>query len=522
MLIRITSAKCIGITAIPIYIETAIETGVGLMLVGLADAAVKESLLRTTTAMNSIGLRMPGRRIVINLAPADLHKKGSGYDLPIALGILAASEQMNMPAIESYMIMGELGLDGSVRPVTGALPIVELADQMGLQACILPYESALETVEYGRCTVYGVKNLKEVLEIVCQHPGYERLEMTKLREKCCEKESDGGLFENEGADGQNVIYDCMDFCDIVGQENAKRGLEIAAAGSHNVLLIGSPGSGKSSLAKAMCKILPPMTREESIQTSKIYSVAGLGNLTQGLIHRRPFRCPHNTASIPALIGGGSDSITPGEVSLSHNGILFLDEFLEIPRKTIDVLRAPMEDKKITISRLRTKVEYPANFTLVAATNPCPCGYYGEGDRCTCSVSARTNYLARLSGPLADRIDLQIACRSIKAHELINKKPGERSAEVAARVARARDVQRRRFAGEGIFCNSQMDNRMMDKYCPLDADCMDFLEKAMERLQFSARACTRIIKISRTIADLAEEENIRIEHLAEAISYRYLD
>lgn len=513
MLIRITSAKCVGITALPIQVEIQISKGIGLHLVGLADAAVKESLLRTTTALDSLGLHVPGKKIVINLAPADMHKKGSGYDLPIALGILAASEQMEMPGLGKYLIMGELGLDGKIRHIPGALPIVELAGQLGLEGCILPYESALESAEFRHGRVFGVRTLTDALMVVGEKSGYERFLIDNVEAGGC---ADGR------PDDEAYGYNCMDFSEIVGQENAKRGLEIAAAGSHNLILIGSPGSGKSSLAKAMCKILPPMTLEESIQTSKIYSVAGLGDLTHGLIRRRPFRCPHNTASVPALIGGGSDSIMPGEVSLSHNGILFLDEFFEIPRRTIEVLRAPMEDKKIVISRLRGKVEYPADFTLVAATNPCPCGYYGEGDRCTCSVGARMNYMARMSGPLSDRIDLQIICRSIKAKELINKEPAETSEQVARRVAAAREVQRLRFEGEGIFCNSQMDNRLLDKYCPLDAACKDFLEKAMERMQLSARACTRIIKIARTIADLSGSEDICIEHLAEALAYRILD
>lgn len=516
MLIRITCAKCTGIYAQPIQVETNISTGIGLHLVGLADAAVKESLLRTTTALQSLGMKVPGKKIVINLAPADLHKKGSGYDLPIALGILAASEQMQMPDLERYLIMGELGLDGTIRYVPGALPLVELAQQMGLDGCILPYDSALETVEFSKVKVYGVTDLRQALEVVCRNGQRDRLLIGRKGEMpehfpdgCC---SQPGIND----DGS------MDFSEIVGQETAKRGLEIAAAGGHNVMMIGSPGSGKSSLAKAMCRILPPMSLEESVQTSKIYSVAGLGNLSHGLMKKRPFRAPHNTASVAALIGGGSDNICPGEVSLSHNGILFLDEFCEIPRKTIEVLRAPMEDKRVIISRLKTKVEYPACFTLIAATNPCPCGYYGEGDRCTCSVGARNAYLSRLSGPLMDRIDIHLWMKGISASSLINRKKAESSAQVARRVAAAREIQKERFAQDGIFCNAQMDNRLMEKYCPLCQECKTFLEKAMERMGLSARACTRIIKLARTIADLDAEKDISIDHLSEALSYRFLD
>lgn len=511
MLIRITSARCAGIKATPVLVETNVSGGIGLHLVGLADAAVKESLLRTTTALQSLGLKVPGKKIVINLAPADLHKKGSGYDLPIALGIAAASEQLRMPGLEKYVIMGELGLDGTVRTVPGALPIAEMAQESGLEGCILPLEAAMETIEFGRCRVFGVRTLTEAMRIVCEEPGYEKY----IVDRNCRAEGSGGT---EIWNSHSV----MDFSEIAGQESAKRGLEIAAAGSHAAILVGSPGSGKSSLAKAMCRILPPMTLEESIQTSKIYSVAALGNLAAGLIRQRPFRAPHNSVSPAALIGGGSDNISPGEVSLAHNGILFIDEFLEMPRRNAEVLRAPMEDKRIIISRLKSKVEYPADFTLVAATNPCPCGYYGEGDRCTCSVGARKNYHSRLSGPLMDRIDIQIWCKSISARELLSRSRAESSAEVAERVAAAREIQRLRFAGEGIFCNSQMDNRLMDRFCPLSEDCRSFIEKAMDKTGLSARACTRIIKLARTIADLDRCEDISVDHLAEAVAYRFLD
>ncbi len=536
MLIRITSAKCEGISSLPIIVETNISSGIGLHLVGLADAAVKESLLRTTTALQSLGLKSPARKIVINLAPADLHKKGSGYDLPIALGILAASEQLSMPGIGKYVIIGELGLDGTVRHIPGALPIVEMASSLGYEGCILPLESAMETAELCRLStttpkVFGVRDLTDVLEIVCEREGYESLLIDNMKDIWLNEHPEGAA--NDSAFKKDS---CMDFCEIAGQDSAKRGLEIAASGGHSAILIGSPGSGKSSLAKAMCRILPPMTLDEAVQTSKIYSVAGIGRLTEGLIRQRPFRAPHNSASSAALIGGGSDPITPGEVSLANNGVLFLDEFLEIPRKNIEVLRAPMEDKKIVISRLKTKVEYPANFTLIAAANPCPCGYYGENDRCTCSVGARNSYLAKLSGPIMDRIDIQIWCKSVSAKDLLHKRETETSAVVAERVSRVREIQRQRFAGDGIFCNAQMDRKLMEKYCPLSSDCRDFLEKAMDRMGLSARAATRIIKLARTIADMDcaakhagaapvmtdQAMPITVDHLAEALSYRFLD
>jgi magnesium chelatase family protein len=314
----------------------------------------------------------------------------------------------------------------------------------------------------------------------------------------------------------------MDFSEIIGQEAAKRGLEIAAAGGHHVILIGSPGSGKSSLAKAMVSILPDLSLEESILTSKVYSVAGKSNPGGGLIRKRPFRAPHYSVSMAALLGGGSDNIVPGEVSLASGGVLFMDEFCEAPRRTIEALRAPMEDKKVTISRLKSKVKFPADFMLVAATNPCPCGYYGEGDRCTCSPTKRIAYLGKLSGPIMDRIDLQLFLRPIYPKKLVNRPLGESSAAVAARVAAARDIQKKRFAGDGIFCNAAMNNRMIEKYCPLSPDCRELLERILDRMGLSARACSRIIKLARTMADLEGLPDILPEHLSEAAGYRFLD
>lgn len=510
MLINIHCAKCVGIDAIPVIVEVDVATGIGIHLVGLADAAIKESLLRIVTSLQSLGFRIPGRKIVINLAPADMHKKGSGYDLPIALGIIAASAQRELPLLDKFLIMGELGLDGTIREVPGALPTVELSAKKGMMGCILPRRSALEASEYGIIDIYGVETMEEVLEILSGEIVRTDLLARNLRPS--------GYADEVRADMSGI----MDFSEIIGQEGAKRGLEIAAAGGHNAILIGSPGSGKSSLAKAMSGILPKLNFEESLQTSKIYSVAGKGNPLGGLMKQRPFRSPHYSASVAALLGGGSDNIMPGEISLAHNGILFIDEFCEAPKKVLEVLRAPMEDRKVTISRLKSKVEYPADFMLVAATNPCPCGYYGEGDRCTCTPSRRIAYISKLSGPIMDRIDIQLWMHPIDARKLVERRPAESSATIAARVMKARERQKKRFEGEGIFCNASMNNRLIEKYCPLDAGCRSLMEKIIERMGLSARACSRIIKLARTIADLEGSDVIRTEHLSEAAGYRFLD
>ena len=507
MLINIHAAKCIGIDAVPVTVEIDVTAGIGIHLVGLADAAVKESLLRTITALQALGFRIPGKKIVINLAPADMHKKGSGYDVPIALGIIASSGQMELPLLGDYMVMGELSLDGGIRDVPGALPIVELASREGLKGCILPADSAMEAVEYGNIDVYAVRNLRDVLRILSAEEDCGDLKVRNIVPAVAEAPDCAGL---------------MDFAEIIGQEGAKRGVEIACAGGHNVIMIGAPGSGKSSLAKAMAGILPPMTLEESIQTSKIYSVAGKGNPLGGLMKTRPFRSPHYSASVAALLGGGSDNIMPGEISLAHNGILMIDEFCEAPKKILEVLRAPMEDRKVTISRLKSKVEYPADFMLVAAANPCPCGFYGEGDRCTCTPSRRLAYMSKLSGPIMDRIDIQLWMHPIDSRKLVERRPAESSAAVAQRVLRVREIQRKRFAEDGIFCNAAMNNRLIGKYCPLDNKCKDLLEKLIDRMGLSARACTRIIKLARTIADLDGADDIRPEHISEAAGYRFLD
>ena len=512
MIVYIHSAKCMGIRAVPVTVEVNITLGIGIHLVGLADAAVKESLLRTVTALQARGFHVPGKKIVINLAPADMHKQGSGYDLPIALGVIAASDQRPLPGLGKYLIMGELGLDGSLRPVSGALPMVELALEQGFKGCILPEESALEAADFTQAQVFGVQTLEDVLLILEERedPSHLLIWNTESYRRALEEPTlPFGSF--------------MDFADIIGQEGAKRGVEIASAGGHNVLLLGAPGSGKSSIAKAMAGILPPMTLEESVLTSKVYSVAGRATGRPGLLRTRPFRAPHISASKAAMLGGGSgENILPGEVSLATGGVLFLDEFCEAPKSTLEALRAPLEDRKVCISRLKAKIEYPASFMLVAASNPCPCGYYGEGDRCTCTPGQRLAYLSKLSGPIMDRIDIQLLCRPVQTNALIRGQKAEPSAAIAARVLRAREVQRERFAGSGIFTNSEMDSKQMERFCPLSDPCKTLLEQIIDKLGLSARAYTRIVKIARTIADMADAQDIAPAHLAEAASYRFLD
>ena len=396
MLTHIHGAKCIGIDAVEVTVEIDIDRGIGIHLVGLADVAVKESLLRTTTALEALGFRIPGKRIVINLAPADLRKNGSGYDLPIAVGIIAASGQRDLPRAGRFILMGELGLDGSVRPIPGALPFAEMARDAGFEGIILPAESALEAAEFKDMQVYGVEGLGDVVRVLeGQQDCRDLLVWNTQRYRKAHRARMAAR-----QDGPDV-----DFSDIIGQEGAKRGIEIAAAGGHNIMMIGAPGAGKSSLAKALAGILPPMTMEEALVTSKIYSVAGKSSPQDGLIRRRPFRAPHYSASLAAIVGGGGgDNILPGEVSLANNGVLFLDELGQMPKSVIEALRGPIEDRRVSISRLKAKVEFPSSFMLVGASNPCPCGYWGEGDRCTCTPTQRTSYLSKLSGPILDRID----------------------------------------------------------------------------------------------------------------------
>lgn len=508
MLVHINGAKCIGIDAAGVTVEVDITLGIGVHLCGLPDVAVKESLLRTVTALQSIGYRIPGKKIVINLAPADMHKNGSGYDLPIALGIIAASGQETLPDVESFLVMGELGLDGSLRGIPGGLPMAQYARDSGFKACVLPYSSALEASMLEGVRVYGARTLQDAVRIIRGDEDIEAL---------CVSGAPAAAFKRVAPE--------VDFADIVGQDAAKRAMEIAAAGGHNIILVGSPGSGKSSLAKAMNGILPPLSKEEALITSKIYSVVGRGNLSEGLMTSRPFRSPHYSASLPAVIGGGgSDGIYPGEVSLAHGGVLFLDEFGQMPRSVVEALRGPLEDRRVTISRLKTKVEYPASFILVAASNPCPCGYYGDGDRCTCTPSRRMAYFSRLSGPIMDRIDLQVFVRAVPTEQIVRRSESksESSAMVAKRVLEARRRQQERFAGEEIACNADMTNRHIERYCPLSEACKNVLENLMDRMHLSMRAYCRIIKVARTIADLEGVEDITPAHLCEAASYRSLD
>lgn len=510
MLTDVFSARCVGIEATVVTVEVDVVQGIGIHLVGLADAAVKESLMRTVTALQSLGYRIPGRKIVINLAPADTQKRGSGYDLPIAIGIIAASGQVELPGLKDFVLLGELGLDGSVRAVPGALPVVEMARNEGYSGCIIPAASALEAIEFDGVDIYAVKSLDDAIRILA-------------KEELC----DDLLVRNVAAqDGISrtppPAPHVMDFCEIIGQEGAKRGLEIAAAGGHNLIMVGPPGSGKSSLANALAGILPPMTVDESLQTSKIYSVAGRSRPGGGLMRQRPFRAPNLSASIPAIVGGGGDFVVPGEISLAHNGVLFIDEFCEAPKRLVESLRGPMEDRRVSISRLRMKVEYPSSFMLVAATNPCPCGYYGEGDRCTCSPSRRIAYMSKMSGPLMDRIDLHLWLHIVDTSKMVSQGKAEGSAAVAARVQAARLIQQERFRDESINTNAEMTNRLIAKYCPLSPECKRVLQEIIDRSGLSMRAFFRIIKVARTIADLDAVPDILPDHLIEASGYRFLD
>ena len=514
MIFYLNSAKCIGIEAVPVTVEIDITAGIGFHLVGLADVAVKESLLRTITALQSLDYHIPGKKVVINLAPADMHKSGSGYDLPIAIGVIAASGQAVFPNLDKYLVMGELGLDGSVRNVPGALPIVELAARKGFKGVILPLGSSLEAVEIPGVDIYGVSKLDDVVRIL--EEVFDCSDLLATSSDLYRKESRG-----ERRHSRREVE--VDFSEIMGQECAKRGMEISAAGGHNMIMIGPPGSGKSSMAKALAGILPPMCRDEAVLTSKIYSVAGKGGGRFGLMRERPFRAPHYSASLPALLGGGSgENICPGEVSLANGGVLFLDEFAQMPRTVMEALRGPLEDREVTISRLKSKVRYPASFILVAATNPCPCGYYGEGDRCTCSVGQRLGYLSRLSGPIMDRIDVQVWMHPVPAGKLVGRRSAEPSSEIAARVLKARILQKHRFVNESIFVNAEMSPRLLEKYCPLSEECKVLLGKLIDTMGLSARAVSRIVKVARTIADLADSPDILPAHLAEAASFRFLD
>lgn len=516
MLVKTYGAAVYGIDAIIVTIEVSVEIGVSFNLVGLPDTAVKESYQRVVAAMRHSGRDFPRRSVLVNMSPADVKKEGAAYDLPIALGVLAASEQINGDRLSQYMIMGELSLDGSVLPIRGALPMAIKAREAGFKGMIVPKANVTEAAVVNNLEVYGVENLREVMGFF---DGSCHLEPTVIntREEFGRAQSD---------------FDC-DFSEVKGQENVKRAFEVACAGGHNILLVGAPGAGKSMMAKRLPSILPPLTLQEALETTKIHSVAGKLKRGSMLMTTRPFRAPHHTISPVALVGGGTYPV-PGEISLAHNGVLFLDEFPEFSRQVLEVMRQPLEDGHISIARARYSIDYPAGFMLVASMNPCPCGYYNHPSKeCTCPPGAVTKYLGRISGPLMDRIDLQVEIMPVPFEELSSAAPGESSETIRARVIKARAIQSHRYKGiAGVHCNAQMTSRLLERYCRLDEECMRVLETAMKRFDMSARAYDRIRKVARTIADIDYSSSLPVEeaavapilvhHMAEAISYRNLD
>jgi magnesium chelatase family protein len=506
MLVKTFGSAVYGVNAQTITVEVNVSDGIKFHLVGLPDNAVKESTLRIEAALKNNGYRIPGKKIVVNMAPADIRKEGSSYDMTIAMGILAATEQVNTQRLGDFIIMGELGLDGDIQPMKGMLPIAIQARADKFKGIIVPEANAMEAAIVADLEVYGVNNLKQVCDFL---EGKIELEKTVFNTR------DEFAYQQ-----QQIPYD---FAEVKGQENIKRALEIAAAGGHNVLLIGPPGAGKTMLAKRIPTILPPLNLFEALETTKIHSVAGKLGKHKGLISMRPFRAPHHTISDVALVGGGGNP-QPGEISLAHNGVLFLDELPEFKRSVLEVLRQPLEDRVVTISRAKASIEYPANFVLVASMNPCPCGNYNHPEKeCVCGPGVVQKYLNKISGPLLDRIDLHVEVTPVKFDELSERRNGEPSEKVRERVIAAREVQTNRFKETpGVYNNAMMSSKQLHEICKIDQVSTHILKVAMEKLKLSARAYDRILKVARTVADLNKSETIKPEHIAEAITFRSLD